>query len=133
MISVSGIQKIYLFLHATDMRQSFSGLSKLVLQELPDQLLSGALFVFLNRRRNMIKIMYWDCDGLALWNKRLERGNFKLPDDNGSYLVLDRRQLMVLIEGVIPHKFTPRYDAQSERDKRRVFLQKTALGSLVSD
>ena len=53
------------------MRKSFSGLSALVEQAFPGRLLTGSLFVFMNRRRHMTKILYWDSDGLAVWNKRL--------------------------------------------------------------
>ena len=126
MISVSGVQKIYLFRQPTDMRKSFAGLSKIVLESFPDQLLSGAFFVFINRRRHMTKILYWDSDGLAVWNKRLERGNFRLPVGNEGQIHLDRRQFMALIEGVIAEKFTPRYKVESERERRRVFIEKQA-------
>jgi transposase len=56
------------------MRKSFEGLSTLVDAAFPGKLLTGALFLFLNRRRNLIKILVWDGDGFAIWYKRLERG-----------------------------------------------------------
>ncbi|OVE81294.1 hypothetical protein BVY04_03530 [bacterium M21] len=72
MLSI-GSQPIYLYRPAADMRRSFDGLSALVQQAFPGQLMEGGLFVFVNRRRTMLKVLYWDRDGLALWGKRLEK------------------------------------------------------------
>ena len=66
MLSV-GSATIFLHRAPTDMRKSFEGLSGLVEREFPGQLLSGSLFVFVNRRRNLLKLLYWDGDGLAQW------------------------------------------------------------------
>jgi transposase len=65
-------------------------------------LLSGHLFVFLNRRRDYIKLMYWDRDGLAIWYKRLEAGTFETPraSEDQSHLELDATQLALLLNGV---------------------------------
>ena len=109
------------------MRKSFSGLSALVEQAFPGQLLTGSLFVFMNRRRHMTKILYWDSDGLAVWNKRLERGQFNLPLENEGHTHLNRRAFLALLEGVIPQEFTPRYDVDSEIERRRKFLKKTSI------
>ena len=57
------------------MRKSFEGLSALVEAAFPGKLLTGALFLFLNRRRNLIKVLNWEGDGFAIWYKRLETGN----------------------------------------------------------
>lgn len=91
------------------MRKSFDGLSGLVRQELGEDPLSGSLFVFCNRRRNMVKLLYWDRDGFALWFKRLEKGRFSLPVRLGSDHRLDRRDLVLLLEGVVPKKVSKRY------------------------
>ena len=104
MLSFPGNCKIYLFRGVTDMRCSFNGLCGLVETHFPGELLRNCFFIFSNRRRNFIKVLYWDRDGLAIWYKRLEKGTFKLPGD-GEKAALDRRQLMLLLEGVTPLKF----------------------------
>lgn len=82
----------------TDMRKSFDGLSGLVRSEFHEDPVSGDVFIFVNRRRDMIKALYWDRDGFALWAKRLERGRFVLPV--GESAALDRTALTLLLEGV---------------------------------
>lgn len=72
----------------------------------------GAYYVFVNRRRTHVKIMYWDGDGLALWYKRLERGQFVVPLARGDRVALDRRSLALLLEGVTPLKLACRYSVE---------------------
>lgn len=92
------------------MRKSFDGLCGLVRQELGEDPFSGSLFVFCNRRRNMVKLLYWDRDGFALWFKRLEKGRFSLPVQASSdHHLIDRRELVLLLEGVVPKKVSKRY------------------------
>jgi transposase len=91
------------------MRKSFDGLSGLIRSELGADPLSGSLFVFCNRRRNMVKLLYWDRDGFALWYKRLERGCFSLPPTSSPHARIDRLQLNLLLEGVVPKKVRKRY------------------------
>ena len=91
------------------MRKSFDGLCGLIRCELDADPLSGSLFVFINRRRNMIKSLYWDRDGFAIWFKRLEKGRFNLPDIANSDGRIDRLQLTLLLEGVVPKKVSKRY------------------------
>lgn len=91
------------------MRKSFDGLCGLVRQELGEDPLSGSLFVFCNRRRNMVKLLYWDRDGFALWFKRLEKGRFILPAIPATDYRIDRRELVLLLEGVVPKKVSKRY------------------------
>ena len=81
MIGVDPGVKIFLCVTPTDMRKSFDGLSGLVTTVVQQDPLSGHLFVFRNRNRDRLKILYWDRDGLAVWYKRLERGTFQLPTD----------------------------------------------------
>ena len=98
MIGWSGQGRIYLCRAATDMRKSFDGLSGLVRGTFDRDPLSGDLFVFMNRRRDLVKILYWDRDGFAMWAKRLERGRFMLP--SSSEPEVDRATLVLLMEGV---------------------------------
>lgn len=109
MLALSTATRIYLYGAPCDMRKSFDGLCGLIRAELGENPLSGSLFVFLNRRRNMVKLLYWDRDGLALWYKRLERGCFRSPDHYASDGRIDRLQLTLLLEGVVPKKISRRY------------------------
>jgi transposase len=77
----SGIHRIFLYDQCVDMRKSFEGLSQLIEVSYPGNLLTGALFLFLNRRRNLIKILYWDGDGFVIWYKRLEQLGGPLSQD----------------------------------------------------
>ncbi len=61
------------------MRKSFDGLSGIVQNELKEDPLSGAIFIFLNRRRNQVKLLLWEGDGVSLYHKRLEKGSYELP------------------------------------------------------
>ena len=108
MLSIAGSSRIFLYVPATDMRRSFTGLSALVYQHLgrPDD---GAYYVFVNRRRTHVKILYWDGDGLALWYKRLEKGRFMVPSMREGRAELDRRDLALLLEGVVPLRMKPRF------------------------
>ena len=71
--------KILVYRDPIDMRKGFEGLSALVEIGFTEDLTSGAYFVFLNRQKNRMKILYWDSDGLAIWYKRLEKGKFYPP------------------------------------------------------
>ena len=81
MLSIAASTPVYLYTRPADMRKSFDGLAGLVVSaaEDDDPLLSGSLFVFHNKRRDRLKILYFDHDGLALWYKRLEQGTFTFP------------------------------------------------------
>ncbi len=109
MFALTGATRIYLYRGAADMRKSFDGLSGLVRTELGGDPLSGSLFVFCNRRRTMVKLLYWDRDGLALWYKRLEKGTFRLPAPQPGGAEIDRRSLALLLEGVTPKRLNRRY------------------------
>jgi transposase len=79
MIAISAHTKMYLAKDATDMRKSFRGLITLTEAVLRQEPVSGHLFVFLNRRQDLMKILYWDGTGFCIWYKRLERGSFQRP------------------------------------------------------
>jgi transposase len=102
MISLSVTTRIFIYTGATDMRKSFNGLSGLVAEHFDVQLLSGHLFLFFNRRRDCVKILTWDNDGLALWYKRLEAGTYQLSslDLTQSSLEIDRATLSLLLSGI---------------------------------
>jgi transposase len=101
MLSFSSKQRYFLYGSATDMRKGFAGLSGLVRQHIDHELLSGDVFIFINRRRDRIKLLMWDATGFALYYKQLERGTFELPvaKERGS-LELSWSDLVMLLEGV---------------------------------
>jgi transposase len=79
MIHLPGSVRVYLCLTACDMRKSFDGLHALVREHLELDPFGGHLYVFTSRRRDRIKILYWDRDGFAMWSKRLEAGTYAVP------------------------------------------------------
>ena len=103
----SGCQPIFLYDDAVDMRKSFEGLSALVEAAFPGKLLTGSLFLFLNRRRNLIKILNWEGDGFAIWYKRLEKGTF--PGCFQGRRQLSRQQFVMLLEGIVPKRLSRRF------------------------
>ena len=109
MLSLGGTARIFVCKEPTDMRKGFEGLSAEVEILASGELLSGAYFVFLNRQRNRMKVLYWDTDGLAIWNKRLEKGSFEQQKDGNPWI--DRREFFMILEGVIPKRLNNRYKA----------------------
>jgi len=104
----SGLSCIHLYSQPVDMRKSFEGLSHLVDSLFPGKLLTGSLFLFLNRRRDMMKILYWEGDGYVIWFKRLEQGTFSSCFDSNSQLT--RQQFTMLIEGIVPKRLNRRFN-----------------------
>jgi transposase len=101
MILLPSAVRIFLCTRPTDLRKSFDGLSGLVEECFRQDLLTGHLFLFLNRRRDRIKILYFDRDGLAIWYKRLEAGSFQLPQASPADGVeLQPAQLAMLLSGI---------------------------------
>ncbi|SIN83607.1 IS66 Orf2 like protein [Singulisphaera sp. GP187] len=103
MLSVPHTVRILLHADSVDLRKSFDGLSGIVSQAFPqEELLSGHLFLFLNRRRDRIKILYWNVDGLAIWYYRLEAGSFQVPLRPSSDAPIELRsaQLAMLLGGI---------------------------------
>jgi transposase len=75
--------RVYLCLTPCDMRKSFDSLHALVREHLELDAFAGHLFVFTSRRRDRVKILYWDRDGFAVWSKRLEEGTYAVPLGDG--------------------------------------------------
>jgi transposase len=99
MFGLSAAVRVYLATRPADMRKSFDGLSALASGLALDPL-SGHLFVFVNKRRDRIKILYWDRDGLAVWAKRLERGTFRIPAAGADRVEMTTAELAALLAGI---------------------------------
>jgi transposase len=91
-------RRIYLYRGICDMRRSFDRLARMVDEQLERDPLSGDVYIFINRDASRLKALYWDRDGYALWYKRLEQGQFKIP--GGESLEIDRTAWVHMIEGV---------------------------------
>lgn len=103
MIAWSGVNvRVFLAREPVDMRKSFHGLSSLAEYVLEHDPLSGHLFVFINRRRDRIKILYWQPTGFCIWYKQLEQGGFELPkmDDQATSVELTTSQLSLILDGI---------------------------------
>lgn len=107
MIALEGRARIFVCQNSVDLRKGFESLSWMVEKAFLEPLTSGAYFVFINKPRNRMKILYWDSDGLAIWYKRLEKGAFGGTD--GGNLLIDRREFFMLLEGITPKKINARY------------------------
>lgn len=107
MLTLPSNARLFLYQHPMNMRKSFEGLSKIVEELFPGELLSGAFFIFLNRRKDHMKVLFWDGDGFIIWFKRLEQGTFSWKW--GSQIILDRKTFLLLLEGVIPRRIQKRF------------------------
>ena len=123
--------RIYLYCDVVDMRKSFDGLMAIVQAELHRDVREGELFVFINRRADRLKALWWDGDGLAIFMKRLESGTFQRPPKTSErYLLMDRVQLGLLLSGIEltsvrrrkryqlprPSELSPQQPTQSHKD-----------------
>ena len=101
MLSLPPSVHIWLCLRPADMRKSFDGLAAMTRQVLlQDPIASGHLFVFISRRADRLKVLWWDRDGYVLYAKRLERGTFRLPTQEGDSVTLSGAELAMLLEGI---------------------------------
>ena len=99
MLELSAV-RVYFATLAADMQAGFAYLAALASDRLALDPLSGHLFVFLNKRRDRIKILYWDRDGMAVWAKRLERGTFRLPAATAGRVEMTTAELAALLAGI---------------------------------
>jgi transposase len=102
--------RVFLCMTPTSMSFSFDRLMGIAERIFSQDPLSGDLFLFINRYRNRIKILYWDRDGFCIWYKRLERGVFEMPASGQAGVELDYKQLSRLLGGL---------DLRSGRRRRR--------------
>jgi transposase len=103
MLSFAGSLKVFVAVDPCDLRKSFDGLHALVTERLKESPQTGALFVFTNRRRTRLKILFWDRTGLWVCTKRLEQGTFSWPAPTAAgnaKLSLTPEALTLLTDGV---------------------------------
>jgi transposase len=112
MLHLSSNERYYFYNQIVDMRKGCYGLCGIVQNELKKNILLGDVFVFINKGHNQIKLLQWDKDGFALYEKRLEKGTFEQPGNaqNGADILLTNLQLQHILQGVI---------LQSVRHKKR--------------
>ena len=85
------------------MRKGFDSLSGLVQQHMQMNVMSGAIFIFINKKRNQVKLLLWEGDGLSVYYKRLEKGTYELPAATGpssSSITISAQQLQFILQGV---------------------------------
>jgi transposase len=92
--------RVYLALGRTDMRKAINGLSLIVQERMGLDPFGESLFVFCNRSRKIMKILYWETNGFCLWQKRLERQCFRWPEANTECLSISQRELRWLMDGL---------------------------------
>ena len=100
MLSLPSTVPIFLYTEPTDMRKGFDGLSGIVRSAFRADPLDGSLFLFINRRRDRLKILHWDGTGFWLYYKLLEAGTFEVIPSKGMCARLDSTQLAMLLGGV---------------------------------
>ena len=105
MIGLDSHTKIWLCTEPTDMRKSFRGLSALVRNQLKQDPLNGQYFVFINRRKTQLKMLYFTPTGFCVWAKRLEQGQFRIKPSSSGQRALTFTDLQLLIDGIEVQKY----------------------------
>ena len=121
MLSISSQVRIFLARDPVDMRKSFHGLIGLTESVLQEDPLSGHLFVFINRRRDRIKLLYWGGTGFCIWYQQLEKGGYQLPEaataDEREGIEITASQLSLILDGIDLSSIRqrPRYRLPADR------------------
>ena len=102
MLTLHPSVRIFVCTAPADMRRGFDGLARMAQDVVCQDPLSGHFFVFLNRRRDRVKILYWDRDGYAVWAKRLEAWTLRLAEATGPQLEVRHAELAMLLGGIDP-------------------------------
>ncbi len=102
--------KVYISKDRADLRKSYEGLGLLVQEALEMNPLSGFVFVFFNKNSNKVKALYWDRNGFCVWQKRLEKGTFRIPSMTSSRWELNFQDLQFLLAGFDISKLPRRVD-----------------------
>lgn len=125
MLAVPPTTQIYLYMQNVDMRRSFDGLYAIVQSEFTRDIRLGDYFMFINKRRDRIKIIWWDRDGLAIFMKRLEAGTFQRLENatDEKSLLIDQAQLTMLLSGI---------DASNIKRRKRYHVEPETMARLSS-
>ena len=99
MLNLTEELAVYVYTEPTDMRRGFYRLAGMVAEEIKQDPLSGTIYVFFSRRKDRVKLLYWDGDGYALWYKHLEASTFRIDDSSG-YEVITGVDLKLLLQGM---------------------------------
>ena len=122
MLTIPPRSRVYLAVGPTDMRKSFNGLVALTESALKQDPLSGSFFVFVNQRRDRIKILYWGQTGFCIWYQQLQKGTYQLPTADAieelETIEVTRSQLSLILDGI---------DLSSARQRMRFQLPKKLL------
>ncbi len=105
MFSLGSSHRYYLYRSPVDMRKGFDGLSGLVRNAMDKDPTSGEVYVFLNRNRNLIKLLHWEQGGFVVYYKRLERGTFSAPGEGVGATAIRWPELVLMIEGIQVEKY----------------------------
>ncbi|HEX3361004.1 MAG TPA: IS66 family insertion sequence element accessory protein TnpB [Solirubrobacterales bacterium] len=100
MIGLPATVRVFVAVAPADLRKGYDGLSQLARDSIKEDPLSGHLFVFANRKRDRIKILYWDRDGLAVWMKRLEKGTYRWPSPASDRVEWTATELAAVLGGI---------------------------------
>jgi|SRR4051812_31741717 transposase len=102
MLHLSSSVTYYFYNQAVDMRKGFDSLTGLVQQHMQLSVLNGGIFIFINKKRNQVKLLLWEGDGLSLYYKRLERGSYEVPDTSAqsSAVNISAQQLQLILQGI---------------------------------
>lgn len=116
MLYLSANTRYYFYGKTVDMRKGCYGLCGLVTNDMNLNIMSGDVFVFMNRRHNQVKLLQWDRDGFAIYEKRLEKGTFEQPDNmqQSNDILLSNVQLQLILQGIV---------LQSVRQRKRFSIR----------
>ena len=118
MISLSPSTRYFVYQGYANMLKSFNGLCGIVTNELHQELLSGDVFIFFNKRKTSVKILTWETDGFSIYYKQLQKGTYEFtPNDvDGKGAVISYSQLLLILEGISLSRvhYRPRYKKKAE-------------------
>ncbi|CAA9540978.1 MAG: hypothetical protein AVDCRST_MAG96-4299 [uncultured Segetibacter sp.] len=102
MLHLSAACRYFLYSGHTDMRKGFDSLCGIISSQMRENALTGAVFIFFNKKRNQVKLLLWEGDGFAMYYKRLEQGTYEVPagNDNNKALYISSQQLQLILQGI---------------------------------